>query len=144
MQEAYDKLKIAIRIIIRKSDNFKIGNPQDNNSIEIVPDSNYQGQHINLPHDSHLQIKLFSNYSWLKFYNHNLTIISPERDSNREKINKESTFKYVEFLVYLKKLKGTTSTPTFFLCFTIINILQKQQAYQNKSFKEKGGGGGKE
>ena len=41
--------------------------------------------------------------------------------------SKKLTFKNVEFFVYLKKLKGTSSTPTFFFCFPIINILQIKQ-----------------
>jgi hypothetical protein len=34
-----------------------------------------------------------------------------------------STFKNVEFFIYLKKFKGTSSTPTFFFRFPIIYIL---------------------
>lgn len=55
--------------------------------------------------------------------------IEDEKSHLQEEIERKDnqckpTFKYIEFLIYLKELKGTSSTPTLFFCFSVVYILQ--------------------
>jgi hypothetical protein len=47
------------------------------------------------------------------------------------------TFKNVEFFIYLKKFKGTSSTPTFFFCFPVIYILKTNSSNIKPTPKKK-------
>lgn len=66
---------------------------------------------------------------WLNVRNYEEFWTEKGEKEKRKSQNKwlDETFKYVEFLIDLKKLESTASSPAFFLSFSVVNILQRNE-----------------